>query len=104
MTTPRYLKGGLIATSHRPDRPLFFLTTSYTQNTKHNVFTKGCHRHLHHVRPHRQTYVASVLLQMLAADPHKTLVAEAEKAGIEKAGGSATIFQYVYAASIPTTK
>ena len=43
----------------------------FTQN-KHNVFSKGCHRHLHHVRPHCQASVhLSPPLPLFHSYPHQ---------------------------------
>jgi hypothetical protein len=54
-------------------------------------------RHLLHVRPHRQVFVsllhASVRPNTLSVIDLSPLVAEAEKRGIEAAGGTVTIYQ-----------
>ena len=64
----------------------------------HRLITHGSHRrnrHLHPLRPHRQAFVSRSDLP--SSIPliyfNLLLVAEAEKRGIEAAGGSATIFQ-----------
>ena len=57
--------------------------------------TQSRNHHLHHVRPHCEGCVTRISLLTLLRLIFINAVAEAEKAGIEKAGGHATIYQCV---------
>lgn len=80
--------------------PLLALTTTILANlslVRNNVLAQGRHHHLLPLRAHRQVYVHPQPPLSVHSNSYLcfSAVAESVKGGIEAAGGSATIHQYV---------
>ena len=75
--------------------PSMLSTTSLLLTTDSKNVSKGCYRHLLYVRPCCQTSVPISRPLSFRAHNIPPIVAESVKAGVQTAGGSAKIFQYV---------